>query len=106
MDENRKRAYRRIIYFAMLDIRSLQWSEPSLYMRINPFYWRRYQKRIHCIAALADWLHNLASFSAIDFDIFDERHFWDSYQSTLGRCSETGVEHYREMFERELAKER
>lgn len=102
MDDNRKRAYRWILYQALLDIRPLQWLEPRWYARINPFYWHRYRQAVRRAGAIANWLHNLALYSAIDFEHFDEERFWTDYRSTLGRYSGTCVAHYRAAFEREL----
>ena len=70
MDQNRKDAYRYLLYWSMLDIRQLQREKPS------------YSKE--AMATLADWLHNLAYFSCIGFEGFNEEWFWSesNYMST------------------------
>ena len=76
MDEARKKAYRLLLYHAMLDIGPIQWLPRSW----NPFRWRR-QLRLHQRAGeIADWLHNLAQFSALDFEGFDEDWFWREFR--------------------------
>ena len=62
MDENRKDAYRYLLYRAMLDIRKLQREDPVYTPMV--------------MAELANWLHSLAYFSCIEFDGFKEDMFW------------------------------
>lgn len=69
-----KAAYRMLIYRAQIDIRNLCQSRghPSR----NPLRWWRQYRRSRLAGALADWLHNLALFSALDFEGFSEDWFW------------------------------
>ncbi len=79
MSPEATKAYRYVIYFAMLDIRGLSWFAWSWKDKIDPFFWIRQIARIRAKGALADWIHNLAHYSALEFDRFDERRFWDEY---------------------------
>lgn len=84
MDAAKKHAYRHLIYQGMLWIRPLagvgyRWSE-----RWSLAYWLRERSRIRRAGEIADWLHNLALFSALDFEGFDEGVFW----SELDRLTE------------------
>jgi hypothetical protein len=103
MDERRKHVYRYLLYEAMLHIRGLGWLCWGWWRVWNPLYWRREGRRIRCAGAVADWLHNLAFFSAVDFRGFNEEWFWRDFESARSRYPELGLEHYREMFERRLA---
>ncbi len=72
MDEQRKNAYRYLLYRAMLDIRPLGWMNWGWVRAWNPLYWRRERPRIRYAGAVADWLHNMAAFSSRDFEGFNE----------------------------------
>ena len=41
--------------------------------------WQRY-KRVAFAYEIAEWLHNLAQFSSLDFERFDEDRFWENYK--------------------------
>ena len=77
MDERRKRAYRDLLYWAMLDLRSHGVTSPYSRPRwwSAPF-WLRVLRRLQHTMLVADWLHNLAFFSSVDFEAFDEACFW------------------------------
>ena len=98
MDEQRKHAYRYLLYRAMLDIRPLAWVKRSW----NPLAWGQTRRRIRCAGAIAEWLHNLALFSVLDFARFDEERFWRDYQWMLDRNPEFGLERYRTECERRI----
>jgi hypothetical protein len=105
MDEASKRAYRHLLYRAMLDIRPIAWMPLGFFRLLNPFAWRRTVIRIREAGEIADYLHNLAHFSALDFEHFDEEWFWRE----LNRFNEVhpprfGRSSYREEFERVLSK--
>ena len=51
---------------------------------------------------LADWLHNLALYSANEFLHFNEQWFWRDYEIIVRRNPEAGLERYRNIFERRL----
>jgi hypothetical protein len=53
--------------------------------------------------AIAEWLHNLALFSALDFARFDEDRFWRDYQWLLRKHPGTDLERFRDEFERRAA---
>lgn len=100
MDEQRKRAYRYLLYRAMLDIRSIAWLRMS-----NPLHWRRELRRVRRKGALADWLHNLALFSSLNFERFDEEWFWQDGRSLMERYPGFDLERYLQDFDRQLLEE-
>ncbi len=103
MDERRKHAYRYLLYWAMLDIRSLEGLGCGWFRAWNPFYWRREGRRIQCAGALADWLHNLALYSSVNFQGFNEEWFWRDFESVRARYAEFGLERYRHGFDRRVS---
>jgi len=98
MDEQRKNAYRYLLYWAMLDIRAIAW----LRLR-NPFRWPGEIRRIRRAGALADWLHNLAFFSSRDFMHFDEDWFWRDGRSLEAHYPSIDLAGYQRIFEERLA---
>ena len=103
MSQHRKHAYRYLLYYAMLDIRSLAWSWPRGWRLWNPLFWRREAGRVRQASALADWLHNLALFSALDFEHFDEDRFWADFRHFHERYPEFGLARYEKLFNDRLA---
>ncbi len=100
MDEQRKYAYRYLLYRAMLDIRPLQEFGGRGWRAWNPIHWRREARRVRWAGALANWLHNLALYSAHDFRGFSEEWFWRDFESVRSRFPEYEMEMYLEEFER------
>jgi len=101
MNEQIKTAYRHLLYVAMLAIRNdcqSRGRESS-----NPFEWRRQYRRSRVAGATADWLHNLAQFSSLDFARFDEQQFWSEHTHLCRRFSGERLERYREIFDEYLA---
>jgi hypothetical protein len=94
MDERRKSAYRYLLYWAMLEIRPIAW--PRLR---NPFRRPGEVRRIRRAGALADWLHNLALFSSLDFSRFDEEWFWKDGRSLEARYPGLDLERYNRLFQ-------
>ena len=103
MDEQRKKAYRYMLYHAMLDIRPSAWMSSGLFRLLNPFYWRHVFQRVRRAGVIADWLHNLALFSALDFERFDEEWFWGDFQNYEKRYPAAHLSTYKVMFEQELS---
>jgi hypothetical protein len=103
MDEHRKNAYRHLLYRAMLDIRGLGNLPVRGARSWSPWFWRRAARPVQRAGAIADWLHNLAHFSANDFEGFDEELFWQSLQWYRERFPEFDLGYYREEFDRYLA---
>lgn len=99
MDGQRKIAYRSMLYWAMLDIRQVQWLGDRGWRAWSPIHWRRKARMVQRAGAIADWLHNLAMYSAHDFQGFDEEWFWREFESEWSRYAEFGLEHYRQRFE-------
>lgn len=97
VNEQRKAAYRHLLYVAMLDIRNRcqPRGEPSM----NPMVWRKGYLNGRVAGSVADWLHNLAAFSAKDFMGFDENHFWREGEMFLKRLPEIN---FREIFEEHI----
>lgn len=58
MNDQKKNAYRHLLYCALLDIRN--YCQPRGAVCSNPLEWRRQYLASRCAGALADWLHNLA----------------------------------------------
>ncbi len=103
MDGTRKQAYRYLLYWAMLDIRPIAWIRLDTRQMLNPWHWRQVARLRRRAGVIADWLHNLALFSALDFEGFDEEWFWRELEAFNRRNPEYGLMHYRERFERHLA---
>lgn len=101
MDEDRKNAYRYILYYAMLEIRGVQWITGRPLGLLNPLELRRRVRVALRAGAVANWLHNLALFAATDFDGFRERRFWREYDDLVRRYR-GGID-YRATFEQRLA---
>jgi hypothetical protein len=98
MDETRKRAYRRLLYYAMLDARAacMCFRQPD-----SPC---DSVVEVRRVGMLANWLHNLASFSARDFEGFDESWFWRDFQQYSAQHPEYRLDGYKELFERDAGK--
>ena len=77
MNRERKEAYRHLLYCAFLEIRTgnnaLNWWNPADW--VYAFTDSTSSKN------LADALHNLAHFSALDFEDFNEDQFWSELAS-------------------------
>ena len=77
MEERQIRAYRRLLYWAMLDIRMLCQSRGR--RLLSPLEWRRQYDRSRTAGAIADWLHNLALYASGTLEEFNCNHFWKEY---------------------------
>ncbi len=99
MDEHRKYAYRFLLYWAMLDIRPIAWL-PHRGQWFSPFFWQRHIRRVRALGELAEWLHNMASFSKRDFAGFDEKWFWDDFERLRAKHPE--FQYYRSLFQNAL----
>jgi hypothetical protein len=105
MDENRKRAYRDLLYFAMLDLRRHTAVSPYTYLQWwNPKIWTNAVRRLRMTMIIADWMHNLAMFSAHDFREFDEERFWRQYKNISKRWSDAVLSGYQKHFENQLTR--
>lgn len=103
VNAQRKLAYRWLLYWAMLDIRPLRWAGSGWRQRLNPFCWWSNSRRVRLAGGIAEWLHNLAIYSALDFARFDEGRFWQDYQWLLDQYPRSGLERYRAEFERQTS---
>lgn len=101
MDSQRKCAYRYLLYSAMLRIRGVQWLDERFRKSWNPLRWRRASREVEYAGALADWLHNLAIFSAHDFQGFDEEWFWSHFEDVRTRFPEFNPENFQHEFKRQ-----
>ena len=97
MDDRTKAAYRHLLYVAMLEFRTLEFKESW-----NPLAWRRRYRQALLAGAVADWLHNLAHFSALDFAGFDEKWFWRDHHNLCRRFPGDRLERYREIFDESM----
>src|SRR3712207_6393478 len=112
MDAGRKRAYRYLLYRAMREIRSNGCQSAPRARTWNPLSWWGGSRRVspsrvlEYHGMLADWLHNLAVFSALDFRNFDEEWFWQGFARLRADFPEfeSLVAYYRGTFEREVAR--
>ena len=75
----------------------------GVFRLLNPFYWRHVYQRVRQAGVIADWLHNLALFSALDFEGFDGGWFWGDFSKYEKRCPAGHLATYKEMFEQELS---
>jgi hypothetical protein len=100
MDEHRKSAYRHLLYWALLEIRGIEWITYRPLRLLNPIKLRRELRRVSRAGALADWLHNLAQLSIEEFRGFDEERFWRDYDSMAKRHGDPW--NHRGVFNRQL----
>ncbi len=70
---------------------------------VNPLEWWRQYRRSRVAGATADWLHNLAEMSYLDFANFDEKRFWNEHAHLCRRFPGKRLERYREIFDEYLA---
>ena len=101
MDEKTKAAYRHLLYVAMIAIRNDCQSRGR--ESANPFKWRRQYRRSRVAGATADWLHNLAQYSSLDFVRFDGQQFWSEHGHLCRQFPGERLERYREIFDGYLA---
>ncbi len=69
----------------------------------NPIEWRRQYLRSRVAGAIADWLHNLAMYSSMDFAQFDEQWFWKEHAALCRRFPSENLERYWEIFDAYLS---
>jgi hypothetical protein len=103
MDEKTKAAYRHLLYVAMLAIRAH--CPGRCAASSSPLEWYRRYHRGRIAGGLADWLHNVAMFSKVDFVGFKEDLFWAEHQRYCLRFPSGGFERYREIFDKYMAGE-
>ena len=100
MHEHRKYAYRYLLYWATLDIRPIAWLRIHWW---NPLSWVGSIRRVRRAGAIADWVHNLALFSALEFQGFDDGLFWDEFERLRRIHPEYDLDHYRWVFDRAMS---
>jgi hypothetical protein len=101
MTEQRKNAYRYLLYWAMLDIRNK--CQPRLHESWNPLVWHKQYWQSRAAGGIADWLHNLALYAANDFCGFDEDWFWREYKHLSNGSPDVDFKHYQTVFESRIA---
>jgi hypothetical protein len=99
LDDHRKQAYRWLLYQATLEIRLLCWTNRRWRDWFIPRRWTGFVRQARTAGTVADWLHNLAMFSALDFNGFDEDRFWEDYQCFVNEHPQAGLERFRAEFE-------
>src|SRR5262245_31089412 len=97
VEQSTHAAYRHLLYVAMVAIRNS--GDFSARVSLNPLAWRTYYLRSRVNAGIADWLHNLADFSARDFERFDEERFWQEHGTLCKHFPGHRLQRYREIFE-------
>jgi len=105
LTEYEKKAYRHLLYWAMVDIRIRcpAWGRESL----NPLEWRRQYRQSRIAGAVADCLHNLGFFAYQDFRNFNADMFWQDYERLSRRFADTNSYHmpnYRHHYDDQLAR--
>jgi hypothetical protein len=98
MDSAQKYAYRYLIYEATLCIRPIAHVGGEWWERWNILYWHRQRKQTRGAGQVANWLHNLALFSAVDFDGFDEDTFWSELECLRSAFPAYGFRRFRDSF--------
>jgi hypothetical protein len=101
MDEATKSAYKYVIYWALLRIRSLRWIGHGPFQTINIFVWWKRRREVRYAGEIAEWLHNVAAFSVHDFQGFSEARFWKDYDR-LREKYPGGFFDFRDVFESRL----
>lgn len=96
VDDIRKKAYRHLLYVAMLSTRTYCQSHGA--KSLNPFTW--YKAYIHSryAGATADWLHNLAEYSCRDFQNFNEKEFWLDCERKAKHHPKSNILEYKRIF--------
>jgi|SRR4051812_1355005 hypothetical protein len=100
MDDQRKYAYRYVIYWAMLEIRMLRWQASRPLRLLNPVALYRVWRNALRAGAIAEWLHNAAYFSTVDFEGFREDWFWNEHDRLVKEFGDGW--NYRSVFESRL----
>jgi hypothetical protein len=80
LSENEKKAYRYLLYTAMVDIRNRLCESPNRFS-LNPLRWHKKYGASRSVGGLADWLHNLAEHSTTDFTHFNAERFWADFKT-------------------------
>lgn len=102
MESQRKFAYRRLLYDSLLAIRAESWALARVRWW-NPRSWAQALTALRRCNALVDGFHNLASYSAQEFEGFREDLFWRYLTSLQHRHSEMNFGVFQAEFERLLA---
>lgn len=90
MTKDKEAIYRRLLYVGILDIRNF--SHRAFQETPNPWLPSLTQaEMITYVAALSDWLHNLAMYSARNFEGWNDEHFAIGYEEF---CIAFNVEKY------------
>ena len=100
MDDATKNAYRYLLYWSILEIRQVAWMRFRWW---RPLRWRRNFQYMRYAGDIADWLHNLAAYSSLDFAGFREDWFWSEYERLKERYGITEAGVYREAFQKRLS---
>lgn len=103
MDKHKQYAYRFILYWAMIDIRSIRFG-PCGIDWLSLLFWLRYIRSNQELGELAEWLHNMAEFSLRDFIGFDEHRFWEEFERF--RVAYPNRSYYRSLFDNALIESR
>lgn len=100
MDERRKAAYRYLLHNFCLELRLVSPYGATAFDALRDLLWRNIKRqRAHHAFHLADAFHNLAYFSAKDFDGFDEEQFWNLDIRILNRFRKNGYDDFRAVFD-------
>ena len=96
MNNSDKYAYRRLLYWGMIQIRGA-----SGFASANPLKVLEVSRALKRSGAIAHWLHNLAMYSSSDFDGFDEDAFWQDYEYFAFKEGHDKDREVRKLFENE-----
>ncbi|WP_139925745.1 hypothetical protein [Hymenobacter sp. DG01] len=94
MQDNRKNAYRYLLYHFLIEIRTTPtpaqpWQRATEHIAYHSYY----------AGAVAYQLHNLALAAASDFLGFDEEQFWNGLESFSANNPALPLSHYRMIFD-------
>jgi hypothetical protein len=100
---HRKAAYRHLLYAAMLDIRGIGGRGLGYRWWRRPLRWPSLVRAARRAGDVADWLHNLAFFTAHDLVGFSEEWFWREYEQFCRRDPDFDRWGYKDRFDRMIA---
>jgi hypothetical protein len=80
MTEKRKKLYRELLWWAMVDMRTHSATAVGVMKSLLSPSRRSYREVNRFILAMNHWLHNVALYASDDFAGFSEDAFWRDYQ--------------------------
>lgn len=97
MDDNRKNAYRYLLYYFLIEIRTIPTPSQTIAHDSDALTLHSYYA-----GAVAYQLHNFALVCANDFRGFDEGQFWAGIQHFSINNPKININHYQKVFDDRL----